>query len=147
MRSHRSILWPVVVSRLDAAYAVGILSQFMQNPGQAHWEALKQVMRYLGSTKNLWLTFGGKTGGELLGYCDTDWASQPDQHSISRFSFHFGQGAVSWSSRKQNVIVLSSTEAEYIAQTHAAKESIWRCNFISKMEGKKAELLTLNCDN
>ena len=67
-----SILWPVVVLRPDAAYTVGILSQFMQNPGQAHWEALKRVMRYLGSTKHLWLTFGGKTGGELLGYCDTD---------------------------------------------------------------------------
>ena len=54
-----SILWPVVVSRPDAAYAVGVLSQFMQNPGPAHWEGVKRIISYLGTTKNLWLTFGG----------------------------------------------------------------------------------------
>ena len=55
-----NVLWLVVVSRPDAAYAVGVLSQFIQNPGQAHWEALKHVIMYLGCTKDLWLTFGGK---------------------------------------------------------------------------------------
>lgn len=98
-----SVLWPVVVSRPDAAYAVGILSKFMQNPGQAHWEA-----------------FGGEKDEMLQGYCDADWASQEHRHSISGYSFHFGAGAVSWSSKKQAVIALSSTEAEYIAQTHGA---------------------------
>ena len=67
--------WPVVVSRPDAAYAVGVLSQFIQNPGQAHWEGLKRVISYLGTTKDLWLTFGGK-GETLEGFCDADWASQ-----------------------------------------------------------------------
>ena len=55
-----SMLWPVVVSRPDATYTVGILSQYIQNPGPAHWEGLKRVINYLGSTKNLWLTFGGQ---------------------------------------------------------------------------------------
>ena len=54
-----SVLWPVVVSRPDAAFAVSTLSQFIQNPGPAHWEALKRVIVFLGSTKDLWLTFGG----------------------------------------------------------------------------------------
>ena len=52
-----SVLWPVVVSRPDVAYAVGVLSQFIQNPGPAHWEGLKRVINYLGCTKDLWLTF------------------------------------------------------------------------------------------
>jgi hypothetical protein len=99
-----SVLWPTVVSRPDTAYAVGVLSQFIQNPGPAH--------------------FGGNKKTLLEGYCDADWASQPHRHSISGFSFHYGQGAVSWSSKKQNVVALSSTEAEYIAETHAAKEAI-----------------------
>ena len=142
-----SVLWPVVVSRPDAAYAVGILSQFMQNPGQIHWEALKRVIRYLGSTKGLWLTFGGKSEKVLKGFCDADWASQKHRHSISGFSFHYGVGAVSWSSKKQAVIALSSTEAEYIAQTHAAKEAIWLKNFVSELQGKKEPGLTMNCDN
>jgi hypothetical protein len=90
-----SVLWPVVVSRPDAAYAVGILSQFIQNPGQAHWEGVKRVISYLGSTKNLWLTFGGKKEALIEGYCDhdADWASQAHRHSISGFSFHYGCGA------------------------------------------------------
>ena len=54
-----SVLWPVVVSRPDAAFAVSILLQFIQNPGPAHWEVLKCVIVFLGSTKDLWLTFSG----------------------------------------------------------------------------------------
>jgi hypothetical protein len=142
-----SVLWPVVVSRPDAAYAVGILSQFIQNPGQAHWEALKRVIVYLGHTKNLWLTFGGNTQTLVEGYCDADWASQSHRHSISGFSFHFGCGAVSWSSKKQNVIALSSTEGEYIAQTHAAKEAIWLRSFVSEIRGGGEKSLTMLCDN
>ena len=53
------VLWPVVVSRPDIVYAVGILLQFIQNPGQTHWEVLKRVITYLNTTKTLWLTFGG----------------------------------------------------------------------------------------
>ena len=52
------VLWPTVVSQPDTAYAIGILSQFMQNLGMAHWEGVKHVISYLGSTKDFWLTFG-----------------------------------------------------------------------------------------
>ena len=56
-----SVLWPVVVSRSDAAFAVSTLSQFIRNPGPTHWEALKRVIVFLGYTKDLWLTFGGRS--------------------------------------------------------------------------------------
>ena len=142
-----SIIWPMVVSRPDTAYAVGVLSQFMQNPGQAHWEAVKRVISYLESTKNLWLTFGGKGKAELKGYCNLDWASQPHRHSISGFSFHYRQGSVSWSSKKQGIITLSSTEAEYVAETHASKEAIWLKMFVKETTGQKIEPLTIKADN
>ena len=119
-----SILWPTVVSRLDTTFAVGVLSQFIQNPGPVHWVTVKRVISYLGSTKDLWLTFGGTECMHLEGYSDADWASQPHQHLISGFLFHYGMGAVSWSSKKQSIIALSSTEAEYVAKTHAAKEAL-----------------------
>ena len=64
-----SVLWPVVVSRPDAVYAVGVPSQFIQNPGPVHWEGVKRVISYLGTTKNLWLTFGGQTKGQIRGFC------------------------------------------------------------------------------
>jgi hypothetical protein len=142
-----SALWPIVVSRPDAAFAIGVLSQFIQNPGPAHWEGLKCVINYLGCTKNLWPTFGGKKNTLVEGFCDSDWASQKHRHSISGYSFHFGMGAVTWSSKKQNIIALSSMEAEYIAQTHAAKEVIWLQSFISEVQGTGKKKLTILCDN
>ena len=111
-----SVLWPIVISQPDAVYAVGVMSQFMQNPGPAHWEGLNQIINYLGSKKDLWLTFGGQKEMMVEGFCNADWASQKHRHSISRFSFHFGIRAISWSLKKQGVVSLLSTEAEYIAQ-------------------------------
>ena len=142
-----SVLWPVMVSWPDAAYAVGVLLQYIQNPGPAHWEGVKRVINYLGSTKDLWLTFGGQKETIVEGYFDADWAGQKHQHSISGFSFHYGVGAVFWSSKKQHVIALSSTEAEYVAQTHAAKEAMWIRSFISEIQGGGREPLTILCDN
>jgi hypothetical protein len=130
-----SALWPVVVSRPDAAYAVGILSQFIQNPEQAHWEGVKRVISYLGSTKNLWLTLGKKIETLVEGYCDTDWACQAHCHLISGFQLHYGCGMVFWSLKKHNIVVLWSTEAKYIAQTHAAKDVIWLRTFLNEVRG------------
>ena len=73
-------------------------------------------------------------------------ASQKHRHSISRFSFHFGIRAISWSSKKQGVVSLSSTEAEYIAQMHAAKEGIWLRSFMKEIWGEEKPL-TISCDN
>ena len=143
----RSILWLTVISRLDMAYAVGVLSQFMQNLGQAHWDAVKRVISYLGSTKELWLTFGGKGQVNLQGYCDSDWASQPHCHSISGFSFHYGQGSILWSSKKQGLITLSSTEAEYVAETHASKEGIWLKTFVREITGSPINPVTIKANN
>ena len=63
-----SVLWPVIVSQPDAAFVVSILSQFMQNPGPAYWEALKCVIVFLGSMKDLWLTFGGRSKPAVEGF-------------------------------------------------------------------------------
>jgi hypothetical protein len=127
------ILWATVVLQPDTAYAVGILPQFIQNPGPAHWDGVKRVVSYLGSTKGLWLTFGGIKETLLEGYCNVDWASQPHRHSISGFSFHYGHGAISWSSKKQNVITLSSTEAEYVTTSNNVSElSLYSRSVLSK---------------
>ena len=142
-----SALWPVVISRPDAAFAVSTLSQFIQNPGPAHWEALKRVIIFLGSTKDLWLTFGGRSKLAVEGFCDANWGGQKHRHSISGYSFHMGARAISWSSKKQHVVALSSTKAEYITQTHAAKEALWLHSFLRELRSAPDDLLILNCDN
>ena len=141
-----SILWPVVISRPDAVFTVEILSQFVQNPGQAHWEEVKRLITYLGTTKDLWLMFGGQEKTILNGFCDVDWAGQPHRHSISGYSFHMGTSAVTWNSKKQYIIALSSAEVEYIVQTHAVKEAMYLCTFMGEINGFD-KLVTLKCDN
>ena len=81
------------------------------------------------------------------GFCNVDWASQKHRHSISGFLFHFGVGAISWSSKKQGVVLLSSTEAEYVVQMHAAKEGIWLRSFMKEIQGGEEKTLTISCNN
>ena len=71
------------------------------------------------------LVLGGKPGGGLSVYSDVDFASQEHRHSISGYAVLIDGGAVSWSSKKQSMITLSTTEAKYIAETHASKEISW----------------------
>ena len=77
-----SVLWLVIISHLDAAFTIGILSQFIQNLGQAHWEGVRRVIAYLGTTKDLWMTFGRCGKMILKGFCDMDWAGQLHRHLI-----------------------------------------------------------------
>lgn len=127
-----SLLWPSLISRLDIAFQVTLLARFTAVHTKAYWKAVKRVMAYLNTTKDLWLTFGGAGIIPKL-YCDVDWASQADRFSVAGYALVLGTGAITWNSKKQNVVALSSTEAEYIAQTHALKEAMWMRNFLSEL--------------
>ena len=83
----------------------------------------------------------------IEGYTDADWASQKDQHSISGYVFYLGCGTITWSSKKQHIIALSSTKSKYIAQTHAAKEAIWIQSFIDEIRGRQSRAIKMLCDN
>jgi len=120
-----SLMYLSVMTRPDITYAVSTLSQHLENPSvSTHLEFARCVIRYLKATKSLRLVLGGDNSS-LCGYSDADWASNLDRHSISGFAFFLGNGAVSWSSKKQPIVTLSSTESEYVALTHAAKDVIW----------------------
>jgi len=114
-------------TRPDIAAAVGVLSQYMSKPSKDHWMGVKRVLRYLKGTLNYGLKFsvhGEQT--ELNGYSDADWAGDVDtRRSTSGYVFQFGNGTISWSSRKQPTVAKSSTEAEYVALSSATKEAIW----------------------
>lgn len=119
-----SLMYAAVGTRPDIAFAVSTLAQFSDNPGHAHWEATKCIFRYLLGTKKLSLVYGGDHKG-LEGFVDADGASQDHRRAISGYVFLIDGGAVSWSSKKQELVTLSTTEAEYVAATHTAKEAMW----------------------
>ena len=136
-----------MISCPDAVFTTAILSQFVLNPGPTHVKALKCLISYLYTTRNCWLTFGGKDV-KILMYTDADYAQQADCHSILGYCLIFGAGAIRWSSKKQNIITVSSTKAEYVRHTNAAKEILWICNFWAEINGKSNfDLTLLRADN
>jgi hypothetical protein len=139
-------MYAALGTRPDISFAVSFLAQFMQNPGRPHWEAVKRVFRYLKGTKGTCLVIGGSQGG-LEAYSDADWASQEHRHSISGYVFTIDGGAVSWSSKKQPIVALSTTEAEYIAATHAAKEALWIRAFLADIARPLEKPITIHLDN
>ena len=141
-----SLMWAVVATQPDVAFVVSLLSQFLENPGEIHWKAVKRVMRYLKGTKNYKLTLGINHDG-LMGYADADWASQDHRHLISAYIFQIDGGSISWSCQKQNIVTLSSTKAEFIALTHAMKEALWLQNFITEVIGPLKSPIRLYPDN
>jgi hypothetical protein len=140
------ILWPAVTTRPDVMFPAGNISQFMENPTDEHWRAVVHIIRYLNTTKDFWLVMGGE-GDIGIGFADADWASQLDRHSISGYSFHIGQGAVTWSSKRQSILALSTTESEYIAGVHAAKEAEWLRQLFEELRVERNGPMVLRCDN
>ena len=94
-----------------------------------------------------WLSSSRALEDKVLGYLDADGMSQEDRHAIYGYVFILNSGAVSWSSKLQDTISLSTTEAEYIALTHAAKEAIWLRNLISELFGPITTPITILADN
>ena len=122
------------------------LSQFLENPGEVHWEAVKRVFQYLSGTWDYALTYGGEKH-YLVGYMDADRALQDHRWAISGHAFLIDSGAISWSSRKQELVTLSTAEAEYVAAMHAAKECIWLHHLIEELSPSPLSTTTLYCDN
>ena len=141
-----SLMYAAVATRPDVTFAISTLSQFLENPGLVHWEAVKHVLRYLSGTKTHALTYGNERH-DLLGYTDADGASQDHRHAISGYTFLIDGAAISWASRKQELVTLSTAEAEYVATTHAAKECIWLRRLTSQLFGHVTTPTTLYCDN
>ena len=119
-----SLMYAAMGTRPDIAFATSTVAQFSENLGWVHWEAVKRIFRYLLGSKRLELVYRGEKRG-LVGYVDVDGVSQEHRRVISGYIFMVDGGAVSWSLKKQELVTLSTMEAKYVAQTHAAKEAIW----------------------
>lgn len=129
-----SLMYLMLGTRPDIAYAVSVLSRYSSCPDEPHHQAVKRVFRYLQGTKDLCLEYKGELQ-PLRGYSDSDWAGDPDtRRSTSGYVFDIGSGKISWSSRRQATTALSSCEAEYMGQTNATKEAIWLQKLFSELQ-------------
>ena len=122
-----TLMYAMVCTRPDIAHTVGVLSRFMSKLGKEHWTTTKRVFRYLRGTSDYGLCYQGRPGLDrvldISGFVDVDWAGDLDQRrSTSGYVFNLFGCAVNWMSMKQCVVALSTTEAEYMAVTHASKE-------------------------
>jgi hypothetical protein len=120
-----SLMYLMMGTRPDIAFAVSLCSRHLANPTNEHQTAVKRIFRYLKGSQNLELVYQGGLQ-PLLGYTDSDWAGDLEtRRSTSGYVFNLGTGAISWSSKRQRTVALSSCEAEYMGQTAAAKEAVW----------------------
>lgn len=126
-----SLMYLSTCTRPDISFAVGALAKFSTHPTRAHWIASKRVLRYLRGTRNHGITFRGKEARGCIGYSDADWAGdREDRRSTSGYVFQIAKGPVSWRSKKQTTVALSTAEA---ALSSAAQESIWLRKLISDL--------------
>lgn len=144
-----SILYLSQGTRPDIAYAVNTVSKYNNNPGKAHWTAVKRIFRYLKGTVQNKLEFSEGSDYTLKGYCDADWASESDERrSCTAYVFINQGGAISWSSKRQPTVALSTTEAEYMALSSATQEALWLQQLGSELEPDLfQEPIDLFCDN
>lgn len=121
-----SIMFSMVETRPDIAFATSVASCFTKNPSHQHIEAVKTILRYLKGSRNRGITYGGQSKLKVEGYFDSNWAGDKESRkSTLGFIFMLNGGPVSWCSKRQPTVVLFSTEAEYIALTLATKEATW----------------------
>ena len=141
-----SLMYAMVCTRPDLAHAVSVVSRFMANPAKEHWQAVKWIFRYLKGTHSSHLEFSRDTTN-LIGYVDADYAGCMDtRRSTSAYVFTFGGCAVSWRSRLQECVALSTAEAEYMALSDALKEAIWLRNIHGELT-QGIQKLRIMCDS
>ena len=141
----------MVVTRPDIAEAVGVVSRFGANPTEEHMKAVDDIYAYLKYTPNLGLHFKKHCADQgLHAYVDADWAGCLDtRRSTTGYVVKLSGSPVSWSSRRQRTVAMSTCEAEYIAGYKAAQEIIWIQNMINdlRIKGFEATPTSLLIDN
>ena len=146
-RSMIGSLLYLCASRLDIMFSVGMCARFQSSPRESHETAVKRILRYLMDTPNFGLWYPQGTSFDLVGYSDADWAGcKMDRKSTSGTCQFLGRSLVSWSSKKQNCVASSSTEAEYIAAGSCCAQLLWMRQTL-KDYGVTCDKVPLMCDN
>ena len=143
-----SLLYLSVGTRSDIAYAVSNVAKYSSHPTNKHWVAVKQIMRYLKGTTDMGLLYTKEGSSKCVGYSDSDWGGDlDDRKSTSGYLFQIGGGPVSWRSKKQSSVALSTAEAEYMFLASAGQEAVWMRLLTAELHGSQMEELTIFEDN
>jgi hypothetical protein len=143
-----SLNYAAICTRPDLSTAVGILSKFMQRPGKEHWVGIKRVLRYIKGTLSYGLVYSPSDSFRLLAYSDSDWAGCVEtRKSTSGYVSRLGNCTISWRSKKQPIVALSSTEAEYIALCAATQEIVWLRRLLEGVDHEQGGATVVYKDN
>ena len=119
-----SVMYLAISTRPDLSQAVGVLSRYLSCPTTLHWKTAMGVLKYLKGTATEGITFG-KTDDEIIAYSDSDYAGDLDtRRSTAAYLFTLYGGAISWKSKLQQTVAVSTMEAEYMAAGAAVKEAL-----------------------
>ena len=144
------LVYAMVGSRPDIAFAVSQCSRFFSAPGKVHAHAARRILRYLKGTAKVGLTFGNikKQGSDLYAYCDSDWAQCPDtRRSTSGYIVMLHGAAIAWLSKRQPTVALSSAEAEYVTACFAAQEVQFIRQLLMEIGYETKGPTTIFCDS
>nr|GEU48673.1 hypothetical protein [Tanacetum cinerariifolium] len=147
-----SIMYVVRCTRPDVAFAHNVTSRFQHNPGDLHWTTVKNILKYLRNTKDMFLVYGGDLKRELMISCYIDAGylmDVDDLKSQTGYVFVLNGGVVDWKSAKQSIFATSSAETKYIAAFNASKEAVWVRKFIYGLGVVLTieEPISMCCDN
>ena len=150
-----SLQYLAIATRPDIAYAVNRLAAYTANPSFEHYGAAKRLLRYVKGTRNFGITYhtngtqhvGPKDSNFFYGFSDAAFANADDKKSISGYVFLSSGGAITWGSKKQATIALSSTEAEYVTLSEAAREAMWLRHLYGELGFIQKEPILLLGDN
>jgi hypothetical protein len=138
--------WAALSTCPDITFTVATVACFASNPGPVHWEAIKWIFHYLAGMRDLWLSYS-ESKRTLEGYADADGSMAEDRRAITGYTFLVDGSAVSWSSKRQEIVSLSTTESEYVVAMHGGKEVLWLRSLISEVFRTLQEPTTLFSDN
>jgi hypothetical protein len=120
----------------------------MESPKYSHWKMVKMIMRYVAGTLNFCLWYTQSDDNHFSSYTDSDFAgSLDDWKSTSGHAFHLGTNLISWASKKQPIVSISSTEVEYVDATSASYQAMWLRRILNDMSHTGNEPTHIFCDN
>ena len=129
-------------------YLESVASRFMDQPQDIHWKVSKRILNFVQGKRTHGIFYKAKYDLELIGFTDSDWAGDStNRKSTSRYVFMLAEGPISWSSKKQSAIALSSTEAEYRGVVNAATQCLWFQGLLGEFGFESEYSNTIYCDN
>lgn len=143
-----SLMYLATCTRPDICHAIGVASRFMEHPKEVHVNAVKRILKYVKGTPDYGILYESENSIQLNGFSDSDYAGNIDtRKSTTGYVFLFNTGIISWCSKSQKCVTLSTTEAEYVAGAEATKEMVWLKRLLSELLPNQDIETTLYMDN